>query len=174
MGEIKAEMRKQDAKVSELKAKNRRLKKEVERLETARSTRKDNRRRSGNGNHDPIGNPSRGNSGVDSVNGRTINVEATFYTAFCDTGCNGVTFTGDDVRNTIYSDDGYRIIAVDPTQIKLGSIVRVTLANGDTFKAKASDTGGAIKGARIDVLVSDRATARKLGRQAATVEVLSK
>lgn len=97
--------------------------------------------------------------------------EATFYTAFCDTGCTGVTATGMNVKNTIYS-DGLRIIAVDPSVIPLYSIVRVTLADGTSFTAIAGDTGGHIDGYRIDVLVGTNDEARKLGRQRVSVKVL--
>lgn len=95
---------------------------------------------------------------------------ATFYTASC-AGCSGITATGIDVRQSIYS-EGRRVIAVDPSVIKLGSIVRVTLENGESFEAVAGDTGGAIKGARIDVLVASKEEANRLGRQSAKVEVL--
>ncbi len=102
----------------------------------------------------------------------SLEVEATFYTAFCDTGCIGVTATGLDVSSTIYTPDGYRVIAVDPRVIALGSIVKVTLENGDSFEAKASDTGGDIKGNRIDILVKSRDEAYRLGRQSASIEVI--
>ena len=101
----------------------------------------------------------------------TIQAEATFYTAFCPTGCTGITATGVDVSNTIYY-EGKRIIAVDPNVIPLGSHVRVTLKDGTSFEALALDTGGAIKGNRIDVLVASRDEAYKLGRQSAKVEIL--
>lgn len=101
-----------------------------------------------------------------------LTVEATFYTANCK-GCSGITKTGVNVRKTIYV-DGYRIIAVDPKAIPLRSIVRVTLANGTTFKAVASDIGSAIKGNRIDVLVATKKEAYALGRMSATVEILRK
>lgn len=98
--------------------------------------------------------------------------EATFYTAFCPTGCTGITATGIDVRNTIYH-AGKRIIAVDPEVIPLGSVVKVTLANGDSFEAVAGDTGGAIKGRRIDVLVATRDEAYRLGRMTAEIEIIN-
>ena len=98
--------------------------------------------------------------------------EVTFYTAFCPTGCTGITATGIDVRNTIYH-AGKRIIAVDPNVIPLGSVVKVTLANGDSFEAVAGDTGGAIKGRRIDVLVASRDEAYKLGRMTAEIEIIN-
>lgn len=97
--------------------------------------------------------------------------EATFYTAYCNTGCTGVTATGFDVRETIYV-DGLRVIAVDKSVIPLYSLVRVTLADGTSFNAIAGDTGGAIKGYKIDVLVSSKDEARKLGRQKVAVKVL--
>lgn len=103
----------------------------------------------------------------------SINVEATAYTAFCDTGCIGVTATGLDVSSTIYTPDGYRVIAVDPSVIALGSIVKVTLVNGDSFEAKAEDTGGDIRGNRIDILVESRDEAYRLGRQSASIEIIS-
>jgi len=173
MGELKATVREHKAEIDELKTENKRLKKEVEWLEGERKT-----SRSIHGNRARRGNPGdvngrNSNDNTDTSHARGIKVEATFYSAFCDTGCIGITKTGLDVRNTIYTPEGLRVIAVDPTVIKLGSKVRVTLANGDSFEAKAEDTGGDIKGARIDVLVSDEATAYKLGRQAAKVEVIS-
>ena len=100
--------------------------------------------------------------------------EATFYHAHCSTGCTGVTATGLDVSNTIYSLAGHRIIAVDPSRIALGSLVEVTLADGSTFRAVAEDTGGDIKGDRIDVLVGSRAEAYRLGRQTAQVRIIRK
>lgn len=96
---------------------------------------------------------------------------ATFYTAYCE-GCSGITYSGHNVLNTIYTPEGLRIIAVDPTVIPLGTIVNVTLSDGTTFKAEASDIGGDIKGRRIDVLVASRDEAYKLGRQTVKVEIL--
>jgi len=109
----------------------------------------------------------------DSVQTRNLGeFEATFYTAFCPTGCTGITATGIDVRDTIYH-EGKRIIAVDPNVVPLGSTVKVTLANGDSFEATAQDVGGAIKGNRIDILVASRNEAYRLGRQSAKVEVIN-
>lgn len=116
-------------------------------------------------------NSDEGMGGID-VQARNLGeFEATFYTAFCPTGCTGITATGIDVRNTIYH-EGKRVIAVDPEVIPLGSTVKVTLANGDSFEAVAGDTGGAIKGRRIDVLVATRDEAYKLGKMTAEIELL--
>ena len=100
----------------------------------------------------------------------TLNVEATFYTAFCAEGCGGVTATGLDVSNTIYY-GGRRIIAVDPNVIKLGSTGTLTLSTGHTYRVTAQDTGGAIKGARIDLLVASESEANRLGRQQAVLKL---
>lgn len=100
----------------------------------------------------------------------TLNVEATFYTAFCAEGCGGVTATGLDVSNTVYH-GGRRIIAVDPNYIKLGSTGTLTLSTGQTYRVTAQDTGGAIKGARIDLLVASESEANRLGRQPAVLKL---
>lgn len=99
--------------------------------------------------------------------------EATAYTSRCD-GCIGITKTGIDVRNTIYNEKGQRIIAVDPNVIPLGSLVEVRLENGQTFVAEAADTGGAIKGKRIDILVETKKQAYQFGRQPVEVRPLQK
>ena len=115
-----------------------------------------------------------GNSDESSSKGEAKSLgefEATFYTAFCPTGCIGVTATGIDVSNTIYH-EGKRIIAVDPSVIPLGTHVKVILENGDSFEATAQDTGGDIKGGRIDILVESREEAYRLGRQSAKVEAI--
>src|SRR5699024_2839856 len=62
-----------------------------------------------------------------------LEVEATFYTAMCDTGCTGTTATGLNVKDTIYTDEGNRIIAVDPSVIPLGSKVKIIFEDGTTF-----------------------------------------
>lgn len=102
----------------------------------------------------------------------TQTYEATAYTAYCSTGCIGITASGYDVSNTIYTTDGLRIIATDKAQIPMYSIVDVTLADGTTFKAQALDTGGAIRGNRIDILVASRDEAMRLGRQDVEIEII--
>lgn len=97
--------------------------------------------------------------------------EASAYTADCPEGCSGITATGLDVTGTIYH-AGKRIIAVDPSVIALGSTVEIKQADGTTFEAVARDTGGAIKGAKIDVLVANEADAVQFGRQSVQVRVI--
>ena len=168
------------SKIDELQDEIKSLEKEIDRLgKIGEDSRHDN-----SGVNDGRINSSISSSNGASSNGRStriqsdasdvLEVEATFYSAFCSTGCIGITATGYDVSQTIYSPEGYRVIAVDPSQIPLNSIVEVSLADGQTFKAKALDTGGSIKGARIDVLVSNRDEAYRLGRQKASVRIIER
>lgn len=103
-----------------------------------------------------------------STNGIAFN--GSYYTAYCPEGCTGVTATGEDVSNSIYV-DGMRVIAVDPRVIPLYSIVEVSTPY-ETFKAIALDTGGAIKGHKVDILVANESQARKLGRHTVYIKVL--
>lgn len=97
--------------------------------------------------------------------------EATHYTAYCD-GCSGVTYSGHDLRQSIYDAEGRRIVAVDPNVIPLGSVLSVSYTDGTTFEAFASDIGGDIKGKRIDIAVESKEEAYRLGRQAVSIKVL--
>lgn len=98
-----------------------------------------------------------------------MTVEATAYTSECE-GCTGITFTGKDVRDTIYH-DGLRIIAVDPSVIPLYSIVEIDTGNR-LIIAIALDIGGAIKGNKIDLLVEDKLTAKQWGRRNVHLRIL--
>lgn len=60
--------------------------------------------------------------------------------------------------------------AVDPRVIPLGSDVLVDYNDGTgVHYYRADDTGGAIKGKRVDLCVSDHQTALQLGKKTATV-----
>ncbi len=168
------------ATIDELRIEIKSLEKEIDRLgkdsERIGDSIRDNRNNRNASTVPSADEPS--SNGRDTRNqsdaGDVLNVEATFYTAFCPTGCIGVTATGYDVSKTIYSPEGYHVIAVDPSHIPLHSIVEVELADGQRFTAKALDTGGSIKGARIDVLVSNRDEAYRLGRQQASVKIIER
>lgn len=99
---------------------------------------------------------------VKSVEGKTIKVIATAYTANCK-GCSGVTSTGIDLK----SNPDTKVIAVDPTVIPLGSVVYV---EGYGY-AIAGDTGSAIKGNKIDVFVPTRAKALQWGIRRVNVTI---
>lgn len=161
LGEMADEVERLKDEIKALKAKQ----KEVERANVRRDKRNNSDSRSASGSSDSSDIHTKAIS-----EGKTY--EATFYTAFCPTGCTGVTATGVDVSNTIYH-KGKRIIAVDPSVIPLGSHVRVTLKDGTSFEATAQDTGGDIRGNRIDILVASRDEAYRLGRQTVNVEILN-
>lgn len=95
--------------------------------------------------------------------------KGTYYGANCN-GCSGKTSLGYDVRNTIYV-NGLRVIAVDPRVIPLGSIVEVQAPYG-TFKAIAGDTGGAIKGHKVDILVESEARSSQIGTHTVYIRIL--
>ena len=94
--------------------------------------------------------------------------EATMYTASCP-GCSGITRYGLDVRGTIYSPKGLRVIAVDPSVIEPMTVVEVTFSSGRTITAVAGDIGSLINGAEIDILVGSRGKALDFGRQAVEI-----
>ncbi|GAB2557363.1 LysM peptidoglycan-binding domain-containing protein [Gracilibacillus alcaliphilus] len=95
--------------------------------------------------------------------GETISVSATAYTADCE-GCTGVTATGIDLK----SDRDKKVIAVDPSVIPLGSKVYVE----GYGEAIAGDTGGAIKGNKIDVHVPTKDEAFGWGVRSVDVTIL--
>jgi len=95
---------------------------------------------------------------------------ATAYTAFCDTGCIGVTATGIDVSHTV-NYKGRRVVAVDPAVVPLGTALTIRLADGSEIEAIAQDTGGLIKGRKIDVLMPSEDDAWDFGRQAVEVRI---
>jgi len=96
---------------------------------------------------------------------------ATAYTANC-RGCTGITKTGIDVRQTIVDEEGRRIIAVDPRVIPLGSRIDIRIGS-EIIEGVAEDIGGAIKGARIDVLMADYSEAVTFGRQDVEVRIIN-
>lgn len=99
--------------------------------------------------------------------------DVTYYSAYDGTQV-GITRGGTNMANgNIHTSDGYRVIASDLSVIPLGTIVRVTTGNGETFMAKVDDSGGAIVGNKIDIAVSSPEEAFKLGRTTAKVEIVN-
>ncbi|OLN24071.1 peptidoglycan-binding protein [Domibacillus antri] len=94
--------------------------------------------------------------------GKTLTVTATAYTADC-AGCSGITATGIDLRN----DRNKKVIAVDPNVIPLGSRVYVE----GYGEAIAGDTGGAIKGNKIDLHVPTTDAAYSWGVRTVNVTI---
>src|SRR5690606_41433234 len=91
-------------------------------------------------------------------------VTATAYTAYC-TGCSGTTAYGIDLR----SNPDQKVIAVDPKLIPLGTKVWVE----GYGEAIAGDTGGAIKGHRIDVFIPSYDSAMEWGVKKVKIKVLN-
>lgn len=106
-------------------------------------------------------NPSRAGSGDKVV--KEIIVSASAFTANCN-GCTGVTSTGINLKRN----PDIKVIAVDPSVIKLGTKVYV---EGYGY-AIAGDTGSSIKGNKIDVFFSSTNDAYKWGRKTVTVKIL--
>lgn len=100
-----------------------------------------------------------------------INVKASAYIATCSEGCSGTTASGEDVTDSIYV-DGMRVIATDTSVIPMGSIVELHFKDGTVETAIALDTGGAIKGNKIDLLVGSTSEGFQFGRQDVTVHVI--
>jgi 3D (Asp-Asp-Asp) domain-containing protein len=97
-------------------------------------------------------------------------VNASAYVSNCSEGCSGRTYTGYDVTNTVYY-NGLRIIATDKNIIPMYSIVKITY-NGNQFYGISLDTGGGIKGYKIDLLVNSYKEAISFGRRNVLVEVI--
>lgn len=91
---------------------------------------------------------------------KVITMESTAYLPTDGSGA-GITATGRKAE--------FGIVAVDPRQIKLGTLLFV---EGYGF-ALAADTGGAIKGNRIDVCVHSRSQAMNWGRRKVKVHIFA-
>lgn len=92
---------------------------------------------------------------------RKMKVTATAYTSHpSENGGNSRTKTG-----TRYK-PGFTI-AVDPRHIPLGSTIVIPSIG---FRGKAEDTGGAIKGRRIDLCLASRSQTSRFGRR--SVEII--
>jgi 3D (Asp-Asp-Asp) domain-containing protein len=101
---------------------------------------------------------------------KTLRMRFTHYTARC-SGCSGKTRWGEhDVRRTVYY-KGMRVVATDPKVIPPYSIIQFEL-DGRKVKAIALDTGSAIKGNRIDLLVRSEREASRRGVQMKNVKIL--
>ncbi|MFP3917794.1 ubiquitin-like domain-containing protein [Lysinibacillus telephonicus] len=104
---------------------------------------------------------SRSNSS--SGNGKEFYVTATAYTPNCE-GCTGISASGINLK----SNSNLKVIAVDPNVIPLGTKVWVE----GYGNAIAGDTGGAIKGNKIDVLMQSKQQANKWGRKKVRIKIL--
>lgn len=95
---------------------------------------------------------------------KEMTVTATAYTAN-DGGISGITATGVNLNKNPHA----KVIAVDPNVIPLGSKVYVE----GYGEAIAADTGGAIKGNKIDIHVPSKSQARNWGVKSVKIKVLN-
>jgi 3D (Asp-Asp-Asp) domain-containing protein/LysM repeat protein len=94
---------------------------------------------------------------------QVLTMEATAYTANCE-GCSGITATGINLKEN----PNQKVISVDPNVIPLGTKVHVE----GYGEAIAGDTGGAIKGNKIDIFIPSKEDAINFGRQTVKVTIL--
>lgn len=93
---------------------------------------------------------------------KVLTMNASAYDPYPAGGNGGYTATGAKAQ--------YGIVAVDPKVIPLGTLVFV---EGYGF-GLAADTGGAIKGNKIDLCYNSKAEAYKFGRKTVKVHILGK
>ncbi|NRD77587.1 3D domain-containing protein [Bacillus sp. BRMEA1] len=94
---------------------------------------------------------------------KVITVSASAYTLNF-AHCKGITATGINLKKN----PNLKVISVDPRVIKLGTKVYVP---GYGY-AIAGDTGGAIKGNKIDLFMSSEKAARNWGRKTIKIQIL--
>ncbi|AJK85764.1 MULTISPECIES: LysM peptidoglycan-binding and 3D domain-containing protein [Lysinibacillus] len=107
--------------------------------------------------------PEANASSTNKTASKEIIVEASAYTASCE-GCSGITSTGMNLK----TNPNAKVISVDPAVIPLGSKVYVE----GYGEAIAGDTGGAIKGKRIDVFFPSQQDAINFGVKQLKVTIL--
>jgi len=95
--------------------------------------------------------------------GTEVHVNSTAYTASCN-GCSGHTATGIDLK----ANPNAKVIAVDPSFIPLGTKVYV---EGYGY-AVAADTGGNVKGKKIDVFFATKAEAYRWGNRQVKIKII--
>src|SRR5699024_12832662 len=95
--------------------------------------------------------------------GQTKTMQATAYTAKCDTGCTGITATGQNLN----ANPNKKVIAVDPSVIPLGSRGYVE----GYGEAIACDTGGDSKGNGIDLDCPDKSSSNSDGTSRVYIRV---
>jgi resuscitation-promoting factor RpfB len=101
----------------------------------------------------------RGIQGTLRLASSALSMVATAYTAGC-SGCTGMTASGRPA--------GHGVVAVDPRVIPLGTRMYIP----GYGHAVAGDTGGSIKGRRIDLGFNSSAQANQFGRRSVTVYLI--
>ncbi len=101
----------------------------------------------------------RGIAGTLRLASSALSMVATAYTASC-SGCSGMTASGRPA--------GHGVVAVDPRVIPLGTRMYIP----GYGHAVAGDTGGSIRGRRIDLGFNSNASALRFGRRPVTVYLI--
>ncbi len=95
---------------------------------------------------------------------KELTMTSTAYTASC-AGCSGITATGINLK----ANPNQKVISVDPNVIPLGSRVWVE----GYGEAIAGDTGGSIKGNKIDIFIPSKQAAINWGHKTVKVKILN-
>ena len=95
---------------------------------------------------------------------KELTMTSTAYTASC-VGCSGITATGINLK----ANPNQKVISVDPNVIPLGSRVWVE----GYGEAIAGDTGGSIKGNKIDIFIPSKQAAINWGHKTVKVKILN-
>ena len=64
------------------------------------------------------------------------------------------------------------LIAADPKLLPLGTVVEVMNAGPYSGEYEVGDTGGKVKGRKLDVYIASRAEAKKFGKKRVRVRVI--
>ena len=138
-------------------AKNQNIIKEAEAIETDSEQAQDKNKQGGPSDND------KGNKVEKTVSSRAIGMSrGTFSaTAYC---LKGRTAMGHGVRRGL--------IAADPRVLPLGSRISIDGSQGGTYLV--SDTGGKIKGKKLDIWMASCAEARRFGRRTVSVNFLGR
>ncbi|SHG75559.1 G5 and 3D domain-containing protein [Ornithinibacillus halophilus] len=115
------------------------------------------------GTREPARNLTTLSSGTRPPSGTELTMTASAFTAFCN-GCSGYTATGINLK----ANPNRKVIAVDPNVIPLGTKVWVE----GYGEAIAGDTGGSIRGNRIDVHVPTKSDAYRWGVRTVKVVII--
>lgn len=95
---------------------------------------------------------------------KELTMTSTAYTASC-AGCSGITANGINLK----ANPNQKVISVDPNVIPLGSRVWVE----GYGEAIAGDTGGSIKGNKIDIFIPSKQAAINWGHKTVKVKILN-
>ncbi|MBC1934610.1 3D domain-containing protein [Listeria seeligeri] len=83
---------------------------------------------------------------------------------------NGITAQGDNLHKS-QTCEGYQIVAAPP-EIPFNTKLEIEV-NGNVIRAIVRDRGGAIKGSKFDIALSDKSSATNFGRQSGKWRIIN-